>query len=972
MATIAQYQFISSAGQRDTFDVLHFSGTESVSQPFSFDITLRSKFANLDLERYLNANSIFALTMSQHARVIQGMLHEFEALGQLNDYTIYRAVLVPDFWRLKLFYTNEVYLDLTIPEIIETVLADAGFTSLDYRMDLQRKYRKWPYKCQYEETHFDFICRMLEREGVYYYFEYDTVERADDNEQPKIDTSAKTRLVFCDNANFHADMLRPEVIFSAQAGEDSLHRQDCITTLKGSFKPLPHRVILRDYNDETPSLDIVGTAIVDDNGRGDINIFGQNIVDDKEGNELAAIRADDLKANARLLRGEGSVTRMAPGLQFTLSRHFRDEFNKRLFIVSLQHEGFDPRFYHDTETQQRLKGRSYNNQFTLLNARQQFRPAQLTICPQIKGTIHGVIDSATDGKYAEIDNEGRYKVILPFDRQTRGEGKASHWLRLMQPMGGENEGMHFPLRKGARVLLTFIDGDPDRPVIAGCVPNSEQPSVVNAANQTNSMIKTASGNKIEIEDKEGSNRIKLESPHQNSYFHLGAPNHEGSGIVMATEGLIRTEVSGGERSAVSTANSDDLEFRFFKKNTSGAGTVIMSLREEISGNYLIDLSQGDSYNWSAGYEYNFGGRSAFSFGCSYAETHAKYVEANGKSGIDDGTVGIAPGAAIEAFTIPTAMTGAVRWDWQNHAVEKAWTDTYSYNCGNNYAWSDVRDFSFGYSYAESHKDADAAGLPSHGHGINYRSWEHDFYQDVTGASAVGRHITVVAALSSIEKSFGDGYEYSKGNGLAVSVGNSEEHSWGSSYSYQYGGRSEEHVYQGNGVTLISEEWSEGGTGETRHYNANGVLDSYERTDSYGSLVFSTTLITKIPTLKMEMDFSQLDTTIKTGFSSTTTLETTLNAFFNEFKFGATGMSNKIDLSVTGLNTEITNEKCEVEFPGLKTKLEWYAAELEAKSQTELATKMICILQQQINLSQTSVNLTNSQVRLASSLITLLM
>ncbi len=157
MATIAQYQFISSAGQKDTFDVLHFSGTESVSQPFSFDITLRSKDANLDLESYLNANCVFALTMSRHARIIQGMLHEFNALGQLNDYTIYRAVLVPDFWRLKLFYTNEVYLDLTIPEIIEAVLAEAGFTSLDYRMDLQRKDSKWPYKCKYEESHLDFI-----------------------------------------------------------------------------------------------------------------------------------------------------------------------------------------------------------------------------------------------------------------------------------------------------------------------------------------------------------------------------------------------------------------------------------------------------------------------------------------------------------------------------------------------------------------------------------------------------------------------------------------------------------------------------------------------------------------------------------------------------------------------------------------------------------------------------------------------
>jgi len=114
--------------------------------------------------------------------------------------------------------------------------------------------------------------------------------------------------------------------------------------------------------------------------------------------------------------------------------------------------------------------------------------------------------------------------VLPFDQSGRKDGKASAWVRMMQPYAGAGHGMHFPLHKGTEVLLTFIDGDPDRPVIAGAVPNAETPSVVKDANQTMAAIQTGGSNKIAIEDKAGSERILMHVPNQKSFIRIGMPN----------------------------------------------------------------------------------------------------------------------------------------------------------------------------------------------------------------------------------------------------------------------------------------------------------------------------------------------------------------------------------------------------------------------------------------------------------------
>lgn len=302
----------------------------------------------------------------------------------------------------------------------------------------------------------------------------------------------------------------------------------------------------------------------------------------------------------------------------------------------------------------------YFNTFTAIPSANQFRKERSIPKPRFYGTINAIIDSEQSGDYAELDDTGRYKVLLPFDRADRAGGKASYWIRMAQPYGGAQEGMFFPLRKGTEVLLTFIYGDPDQPVISGVVPNPNNPSMVTADSQANSRIKTASGNLIELNDSEGKSRIKLSTPKSNSYMHLGAPNHDGDGWVLSTDGIERRFIKGGQQITVMsevgtpTVNnqgtpddtSDDTSKPYVTKGSGKHGVKIsedptalfplhtfsggkqsttkLTKEQEITGEYIIHRRDGDQYTWPNGADYMFGrNNNCYNLGPAYTENWVK-------------------------------------------------------------------------------------------------------------------------------------------------------------------------------------------------------------------------------------------------------------------------------------------------------------------------------------------------------------
>ena len=192
-----------------------------------------------------------------------------------------------------------------------------------------------------------------------------------------------------------------------------------------------------------------------------------------------------------------------------------------------------------------VTGVKYANSFQCIPASQPFRPERRTAWPSIKGVMHARVDAEGDGKYAELDAFGRYKLVFPFDEHAAEAkpGKASRWVRLAQPYAGPGGGMHFPLLKGTEVLVTHIDGDPDRPIIAGAVPNAELPGPTSADNPSQNTIRTATGNVLQFDDNENASGFFSADARSSKVIDARWRGGAGGG---AAGGIRAASISGGD------------------------------------------------------------------------------------------------------------------------------------------------------------------------------------------------------------------------------------------------------------------------------------------------------------------------------------------------------------------------------------------------------------------------------------------
>ncbi|WP_297821377.1 type VI secretion system Vgr family protein [uncultured Paraglaciecola sp.] len=280
-----RFTYQKNGVKNDSLTLLKFSGQETISHLFNFEIELKSSNINLDEDSILNqpcSIEIYYGDQAKPIRIIHGLINEFEDINYLPDSTLYRANVVPRIWQLGLFETNEVYLNESIQDTLTVILEEADFIQgQDFRFELARTYRKWPFRLQYNETHLAYLQRIIEREGIYYYF-----EQSDSGEV----------LVFCDNnqalPNISQAKDTRQVVFQPSSGLNVVSQANTINSIICKRQTLPKKVTLRDFNDETPSLDIRGTHIINNQGVGEINLYGLNITSPEEGQQLAEIHAN--------------------------------------------------------------------------------------------------------------------------------------------------------------------------------------------------------------------------------------------------------------------------------------------------------------------------------------------------------------------------------------------------------------------------------------------------------------------------------------------------------------------------------------------------------------------------------------------------------------------------------------------------------------------------------------------------------
>lgn len=470
----------SSGRQWEGVHVRALSGREAISQPFAFDLdVVCDPDVALPDDAYPGGEvTLVVEAEGEELRRVHGMLGPIEdALSPPGGMSAYRLRVVPRLFRLTLVETQEVYLGLTVPQIIERKLEMHNLLPGDYELRLLRDYPARDFVVQYRETDLAFVSRLAEHLGISYFFEHGA--RGD-------------KLVFTDHPGGFQPIEGAEEIPFRPRGEGA-----DIFALAATSHLTPTSYVVQDYNYRKPTLDLVAFVTLESGSGGGVAEYGAHVKSPAEAKELAQIRAEERLAQQRVYRGGGARWALSAGWRTTLVDHPRLGAPERLLFVEVAHEATFPVF------QQNDVSASYSNTFRAIPGDVPFRPPRVTPRPRIHGFVTGTIQPGPDGEtggFARLDAEGRYTVQLHFDTAPAGEQRASHAIRMAQPFVGPSQGMHFPLRPGAEVLLAFADGDPDRPVIIGAVPNALMPSPVDARTADRHRITTAAGAMFEIRD----------------------------------------------------------------------------------------------------------------------------------------------------------------------------------------------------------------------------------------------------------------------------------------------------------------------------------------------------------------------------------------------------------------------------------------------------------------------------------------
>lgn len=493
-----RFDFSVEGQAPDAFAVAGFRGEVALSSLYRFEITLCAPHPAVDLAALTRKRARLGFSTFGDTRAIHGIVAEAGYLGEREGIgSLYRLILVPRLWLLTLSRQHQVYgteTPQTVIEILEAELTGngmrgpgaqgaAGLTVADYELRLEGDYGERDHVVQRDESDFAFVSRLLEAQGIFYLFD----QRAGGDVA-----------VFADHNGAFPDV-EGEDTLSYRPARGMVRDRGSVLRLGRRSQRLPRGILLKDYNYRLPRVSLQAEAMVDPDGSGVVVRYGDHFYTPEAGQRLARILAEALRCRGTVVDGTSDCVRVAAGRRLWIRDHPSAAFDGRLLVERVVHEGWDPRFGGRSPSGDG-DGAGYVNRFEAVDAALPYRPELRTPRPLASGLSHARIDAEGEGTRAELDSQGRYRVRLPWDLSGAPDGKASQPMRMMQPYGGESQGMHFPLLKGTEVLLASVDGDPDRPVILGAAPNPAQSSQVTSANATRNRLRTTSGIELEMND----------------------------------------------------------------------------------------------------------------------------------------------------------------------------------------------------------------------------------------------------------------------------------------------------------------------------------------------------------------------------------------------------------------------------------------------------------------------------------------
>jgi type VI secretion system secreted protein VgrG len=460
----------------DGLHVLRLTGTSAISRLFSYNLEVAFLERGAPKPSELLGESVTIVlappapgaSMRVHGIIDAIDDHLLDAEGR----RIVHLRVVPRAKRLALGASQEVYLDRNVPTLLVEKLAAVGLAEGgDVVLNLESTYPKRDFIVQYEETDLDFVCRLAEHVGISFYVEHH---------------GDADRLVLTDHAGGFALPPR-EVPFHARGEQRGIFR------LAVEHRMVPKTYTVHDYNYRLPQLAPLGSHELpaDVGYAGDVIEVGPHAKTPEEAKLFARVRAEERQAGQLVYVGESAVPSLDAGIRLRVTEHPElDALD--LTVVEVTHEATQGLGHGDARS-------AYTNRFRAIPGGRTFRPPRITRRPKIHGLVTGVIDASHGGDavYAPIDDQGRYAVRFLFDLATPEGQVPSHAVRMIQNHAGAGYGTHLPLKPGVEVLLAFVNGDPDRPVIVGTVPNPLTPSPVNRTRADLHVMRTSSGTRIE-------------------------------------------------------------------------------------------------------------------------------------------------------------------------------------------------------------------------------------------------------------------------------------------------------------------------------------------------------------------------------------------------------------------------------------------------------------------------------------------
>ncbi len=469
---------------------------EQLGRLFEFQLDLFSDSDRIDFNQLLGQNVTVRMErpVQRDERYFNGVVSDFTQLTSYEQrYAVYRLTLKPWLWLLTLTQSCRIFQEKKVPDIVKEIFRERGFN--DFKDALSGSYRTREYCVQYRETDFDFISRLLEEEGIYYFFEHQ---------------NGKHILVLADSAASHPSV--GSVPYYPEANPDQ-RALECIFdwTLRSQVES--GQVALNDFDFKVPSKSLLSiTPIQRQHAQAAYEVYDYpgEYKESSDGEHYSRARIEERQARHTTQVGRSNDRLLVTGALFTLEQFPRGDQNKEYLLTGAEYQLVSNEYETDPAAGDEP---SYRCHFTVLESKQPFRPQRLTRRPVVQGPQTAIV-VGPKGEEIYTDEFGRVKCQFHWDRYGQYDEKSSCWMRISQGWAGKNWGMLALPRIGQEVIVDFLEGDPDQPLITGRVYNGDnKPPYALPDEKTKSTLKSNSSkggggyNEIRFEDKKGSEQI---------------------------------------------------------------------------------------------------------------------------------------------------------------------------------------------------------------------------------------------------------------------------------------------------------------------------------------------------------------------------------------------------------------------------------------------------------------------------------